>query len=296
MEKTRREEEAYQSRFTGTPSQSLPAAALPSPTYQYPSGPPPPYSHPAPQHRVDSVPGAQSGARTPPDSRRMHDEKEAIKQTVRQSLPSISEALGVDNQSKYHTAAAQPTPTSAHAPSIRSAENPSPSPTRRSYAMEPPQHAPEHHATAHSQYPQYRRDNHAQYPPIETTRPSFADNRPPLHVQTAQSPRREYPLPATQPSPVFERPTAPSSSMAPPSFPYGYTPYPPRYVQPTAAPSNNGPIYQPSLSNAAPPTPTTSWKSEGSSSRFGGSDERVYGESVKRHLDMYDIEAALGEV
>jgi len=84
--------------------------------------------------------------------------------------------------------------------------------------------------------------------------------------------------------------------MAPPNFPYGYTPYPPRYAQPASSSSNAGPIYQPSLSNAAPLTPTASWKSDGSSTRYGGSDERVYGDSVKRHLDMYDIEAALGEV
>lgn len=81
--------------------------------------------------------------------------------------------------------------------------------------------------------------------------------------------------------------------MGPPSFPYGYQPYPPRYAQPTPPSSANaGPIYQPSLSSAAPPTPSAGWKSEGG--RYG--EERPYGESVKRHLDMYDLEGALNDV
>jgi hypothetical protein len=82
----------------------------------------------------------------------------------------------------------------------------------------------------------------------------------------------------------------------PPTFPYGYTPYPPRYAQSSQTPTS-GPIYQPSAQFAAPPPPTPAWKQEGST-RY--SDERSpsapYGESVKRHLDLYDLEASLNEV
>lgn len=84
---------------------------------------------------------------------------------------------------------------------------------------------------------------------------------------------------------------------APPSFPYGYTPYPPRYgaSAPAVAPTVAGPIYQPSVTHGAPQTPAApSWKSENGAKLL--SEERIYGDSVKRHLDMYDIEAALTDV
>jgi len=306
MEKARREEDRYQSRDAGAP-QALPPTTAPSP---YPSGPPPPYSHPLPPQQAyfNTLPGPHAGVRTPPESRRTgSDEKEAIKQTVRQSLPSISEALGVDNQPAYHTTLPpQTTPASLHQQAPASVARSSPSPTRRAYAMEPPQIPAEHQTHGHPHYAQYRQEAPSQqsYPPMDTPRAAYAESRPPLHIQTAQSPSvrhsqhpSQYPPPAAQPSPVYEQPPAQSSSsMAPPQFPYGYQPYPPRYAHPSPQPSSNqGPIYQPSLTNAAPPTPTTSWKSENAPSRFGN-EERAYGDSVKRHLDSYDLEAALDQV
>lgn len=310
MEKARRDEDMYQNRNAGAP-QTLPPTTASSP---YPTGPPPPYSHPLPpqQSFANAMPGAQVGVRTPPESRRTSggDEKEAIKQTVRQSLPSISEALGVDNQPAYHTALPpQTTAVSAFQPAPAIVARSSPSPTRRPYAMEPPQSSADHqthaHAHAHPHYSQYGQEVPlaSSYPPVDTPRAAYAESRPPLHVQTAQSPSvrahqsSQYPPPATQPSPVYEQaPAQSSSSMAPPQFPYGYQPYPPRYAQPSPqSSSNQGPIYQPSLTNAAPPTPAASWKTEGSNSRFGN-EERAYGENVKRHLDLYDLEAALDQV
>jgi hypothetical protein len=88
--------------------------------------------------------------------------------------------------------------------------------------------------------------------------------------------------------------------MAPPTFPYGYTPYPPRYAQPTPPSSGtNGPIYQPSATYPAPPTPSSSWRSE-NGSRAAVSDPANgagdYSASVKRHLDLYDLEGALNEI
>ncbi|OQO10038.1 hypothetical protein B0A48_04394 [Cryoendolithus antarcticus] len=311
IDKPHRDDDGYQKQYGGPPPSALRSSALPSPTSQYPSGPPPPYSHPAPPQprRLDGIPTAQPGAPTPPESRRMSDEKEAIKQVVRQSLPSISEALGVDNQSPYHASLLnQHIPTSMHAPAVKPLERSPPSPSRRTYAMEPPQLPPDHHVSAHSHYSQYRQETPVKptYPPIDTGRSSYGESRPPMpqHQYSApHSPRlpREPSQYAPPPrSPRIEHHAPHSATMPPPApatFAYGYTPYPPRYAQPVAAPppAAPGPIYQPSLSHAAPSTPTASWESKGAS-RSGAPDERAYGDSVKRHLDMFDIEAALTDV
>lgn len=95
----KREEPSYQERKLGTP------AATASPTYQYPTGPPPPYnSHPAPPSG-NGWPAIKPGVQTPPESRRTSgDESESVRSTARQSLPSISEALGVEGHSSYQAA------------------------------------------------------------------------------------------------------------------------------------------------------------------------------------------------
>lgn len=304
-DRSRKEEDAYQDRNIGAPQALPPPAPLQSPAHQYPPGPPPPYSHPAPtsQYFPNTNPSTPAGMRTPPESRRTSggDEKEAVKQTVRQSLPSISEALG-DNQPAYHSSLPPQTTPSAHpAPPPRPALASSPSP--RSHRMEPPQLPPEHNAAPTSHYAQYRRDTpQHSYPPVETSKTVYADARPPPHVQTTRSPppqasqhRNSYPPAAPQRSPSHEYPPQhPTGAMGPPSFPYGYQPYPPRYAQP-APPQGSGatPVYQPSLSNGAPSSATAGWKSE--SSRYSG-EERTYGDSVKRQLDMYDLEGALNDV
>jgi hypothetical protein len=302
QDKVRRDEDGFKDRMAVATQILPPPAPAASPAHQYPSGPPPPYSHPAPptQYMSNITTAPPGSMRTPPESRRTSgDEKEAIKQTARQSLPSISEALGVDNQPAYHSSLPSQTTPSVHPPSQRPMQASSPSP--RSHRMEPPQHAPEHHVPTPAHYSQYRQDTpqHHSFPPIEAPRPPYAESRPPMHIPAGRSPppqgSSQY-TPAARRSPVQEQPPQHAAgSMGPPSsFPYGYQPYPPRYAQPAPPTSStSGPIYQPSLSNAAPSTPSTAWKSE--SARYGG-EERSYGDSVKRQLDMYDLEGALNDV
>jgi hypothetical protein len=304
-DKLRRDEDGYQDRMTGVTQILLPSVPAASPAHQYPSGPPPPYSHPAPptQYLTGAATSTPTTMRTPPESRRTSgDEKEAIKQTVRQSLPSISEALGVDNQPAYHSSLPTQTMPAAHPPTHRAVPTSSPSP-RSQHRMEPPQHAPKHHAPTSTHYPQYRQDTpqHHSYPPVEAPRPPYAESRPSMHIQAARSPppqrpaqhASQYPPSALQ-SPGREQPPQHSSgSMGPLPFSYGYQPYPPRHAQPPPpSSSSTGPIYQPSVSNAAPSTSSTAWKSE---SKYGG-ETRSYGDSVKRQLDMYDLEGALNDV
>ncbi|KAF7197243.1 GATA zinc finger domain-containing protein 10 [Pseudocercospora fuligena] len=311
-DKVKREDDVYQNRHagTGTP-QSLSASAGASPTYHYPQAPPAPYGHAHGVPPTNTWPSASAGVHTPPESRwTSENDKEGAKQ--RQSLPSISEALGIDRQTSL---AADPPPplqpthltqTQATAPS-----SPTPS-ARRSFPMEPPQGSQPPYSTTSStfsQYSHYRSESQqpSYPPPSEASRPAPAayppvtESKPPLQLQTSQPTTR--PPPSTtfarpaEPSPAYEQPNSTSAgSMGPPSsFPYGYTPYPPRYANPTPPSSTaSGPIYQPSVYSAPQATQPT-WKTA------DRSDERSqapanYGDSVKRHLDFYDLEAALNDI
>lgn len=101
-----------------------------------------------------------------------------------------------------------------------------------------------------------------------------------------------------QTSPSFEQLSS-AGSMGPPHFPYGYTPYPPKYARPTPpATGSSGPIYQPSANYPPPSSASATWRSDSSTKYSGGqgSEPGDYSASVKRHLDLYDLEGALNEV
>ncbi|KAK0267768.1 glutamate--cysteine ligase [Friedmanniomyces endolithicus] len=287
IDKVKREEEAYHNRYPA--AQTLPPVTTATSTYPYPTGPPPPYSQPSPAttHHSHAWPGAHANAHTPPESRRKSRDEHDAKQATRQSLPSISEALGVDGQTSYHHTS---TSTSVpHPPASQTAVAPaSPSIGVRRYGMDPPP------APTQS----YAGSNGTMLPPH-----THASKPPPLHVQTASPAHQQQHSIFTYPShtsPSYEHPSSqPASSIAPPGIPYGYTPYPPRYAQP-APPFGvaSGPIYQPSVNYPAPPpTPSTSWRSD-SSTKYAASESGPgdYSASVKRHLDMYDLEGALSEI
>lgn len=296
IEKSKPEEDAYHSRNIATP-QTYSKASDTSPSHQYPSGPPPPYSHSTSQ-QTNAWSGAKSEA-YPVEPRRISGEEyDGVKQTPRQSLPSISEALGVESQTSYATST----------PAVQAPSSPSQG-ARRPYGMESSQFQNAYESNSASQYRSFRQDSAGpqSYPPLEAPKTAYApsqdsrpDLRPPLHLQTSQSVRNDRPEKPYRPATPPHEPSSHSAgSMGPPSsFTYGYTPYPPRYAEP--APPTAGPIYQPSA-QYAPPSSTVSsaWKSEGSSTRFVPDDRTsntTYGDSVKRHLDQYDLEAALNDV
>ncbi|KXT02875.1 hypothetical protein AC578_1838 [Pseudocercospora eumusae] len=226
-DKPKREDDAYPNRHpaTGTP-QSLSASAGASPTYHYPQAPPAPYAHAHAVPPTNTWPSASVGVHTPPESRRTSEnEKDAAKQ--RQSLPSISEALGIDRQTSI---AADPPPplqpthlTQTQATTASSSPTPS---TRRSFPMEPPQASQPPYPTTgstFSQYPHYRSESQqpSYPPPSETSRPAptayppVTEPKPPLQLQTSQPTSR--PPPSTtfvrpaEPSPAYEQSNATST-------------------------------------------------------------------------------------
>jgi len=306
VEKGQRDDDASQNRNSGPP-QSLPSVTTASPTYAYPSGPPPPYSKPPPtSHHANIWSGPQSGVHTPPESRRTCGDEPDAKQATRQSLPSISEALGVDSQTSYQTSTsahhAPPISTSHIATPLSASMSPG-SAAKRSFGMEhPPAPASSYTPNGnHSAPPSFRHEpgQHLSFP-HETSRSTYASDRPPLPLQTSDHGPRPPPPSSTYSYPShlssgYEPTSHAASSMAPPSFPYGYTPYPPRYAEPTPS-SVPSPIYQPSANHTAPSTP---WRPS-DAARYGQDDRARgpvdYNGAIKRHLDRYDLEGALNDI
>ncbi|SMR45209.1 unnamed protein product [Zymoseptoria tritici ST99CH_3D1] len=316
VDKVKREEEAYQNnRNTGLPH-SLSTSAGASPTFHYPPGPPPPYAHnhaghpapppPPPNMQTNTWSGAPRPANTPPESRLASEhDKDSAKYTARQSLPSISEALG-DGQTAFGTTLSQQPPSlqSSHLTQPISTAPASPKTITRTYPMEPPHTSPSSFSNNSSSYPsqtRYRADSALPYPSADAPRasyPSPAEAKPAQHTRTPQS--NAFSRAPEGRSGYDSPPPQTNGSMPPPATtPYGYTPYPPRYAN--AAPpatTSAGPIFPPSTAYAsqqatAPPV----WKS-GGSERFNDRQpgQAAYGDNVKRHLDFYDLESALNEI
>lgn len=311
IDKVKREEEAYQSRNAGG-LQSLPAVTTTSLPYPYPSGPPPPYSNQAPlQHTSNTWAGAQGDNHAQSEPRLIGvDEHDNGKHGPRQSLPSLSEALGVESQRTYSVAAPVAAPTLSALPPQHQSVAPAPSsPSDRRLSGMETLSAPH---VAYASKPAYQPHftsrqepappSSSAYPPLESSRSTFApiQERPPLQVQTSQAGLRQSPQVSSyqhpQTSPGYEQSSSHSAGpMGPPSFPYGYAPYPSRYTQPGAT---AGPIYQPSATYPAPQSSSSTWSSNGAPSRVGTDERSIapYSDSVKRHLDLFDLEAALNEV
>jgi hypothetical protein len=308
VDKVKQEEESHPGGHSiATPTSNGPYTTSPSHQH-YPPGPPPPYTHAAPTH-AHTWPGANPSVHTPPESRRTSgDDVDHAKQPGRQLLPSISEAIGpLDGQPPYHQPASAPEPSPQHHPYLPPSQPAAPRspPTRRLYATEPPPPPPNPFAP----YSSYRQDSAG--PPTSLADPnkpaygSIQDSIPHSSAPATYPPTRtQQPAPHLYPHPPQSQPVehhpAGSTSMPPPpppqsTFSYGYASYPPKYAQPTPE-SSSGPIYHPSTQHAPPSA--SAWKVDPGVSRYP--NERAanppYGESVKRHLDMYDLEASINEV
>lgn len=224
---------------------------------------------------------------TPPDSRRASgEEKDLIaKQNTKQSLPSISEALGIDN----NNASYPPMGPSGSQAAVQPGKTTPPMSTMRNYAAEPVQPHAEPYASKYGP-PYAQHSSPAPYAIPDPTRSALSGLRPALHVHTPQvsAYASSHPRPNSNASPATERPPQTStSSAAPTTFPYGYTSYPPRYAQ-SASTTSSVPAYHAGG--------RAGWETESHSGPQYNSGEKTYGESVKRHLDLYDLESALNDV
>lgn len=274
---------------------------------------------------ASSGPGPLGGLLSPPESRRTSgDEKEQQRPPARQSLPSIHEALGSEQSLSSYPAPPPSAPASAPQSFLPPSSTASPSDQRqRTFSVDHINTQGPPNPFSHPRSPFMNTPSSTAPPPPppqaqseSLPRPSFSSTQhnpklPTLHpLRTTQSP----PVGAARPNqPYSSYPSQPSSayessaphSAGPMNPQYGYSQYPPNY--PLSAPPPSGPNsgYPPSAATySAPPRyPPPSWRSDGAElsrleeKKLGGrSSLAPYGESVKRHLESFDLEASLNEV
>ncbi|KAF1927633.1 uncharacterized protein M421DRAFT_171808 [Didymella exigua CBS 183.55] len=280
-------------------------------------------SHQSPP--ASAVPGSLAGLLSPPESRRTSgDEKDIYKPAAWQSLPSISEALAAEQSLPYPGPV--PPPPSAPAPTpqhyARVSVNTSPSESRKrpfepdSYSAQGPANPFSHPRSPFigapaSQVPPPPPPQEARPPYEPRTYSTLQHNSrlPSLHpIKTTQSP----PPPIVRPNPPYSSyPPAPTPAYEPPAPPpaeslnhqYGYSQ--PQYASyPPSAPNSAGPsaVYPASTSAYPPPSryyPTSlrdNTESRLEEKKLNRTSLAPYGESVKRHLDSFDLEASLNEM
>jgi glutamate--cysteine ligase catalytic subunit len=291
----------------------------------------PPHLHSNHQSSVASaVPASLGGLLSPPESRRTSgDEKESQRPTARQSLPSIHEALGSEQPLSYPAPVPPPSaPVSAPQHYHPSSAVTSPSdPRQRTFSTDLHGSQGPSNPFSHPRSPYIGTPaSHAPPPPPPQShaesshRPLFSSPRPPFSSNPQHNSKLPtlHPLKTTQSPPTSAaRPNAPYSypphsasyeASAPPPpgsmSHYAYPPYSSNY--PLTAPPQSAPnsAYPPATSTySAPPRypPPGSWRDGSEMARLeekkiGRSSLAPYGESVKRHLESFDLEASLNEV
>lgn len=323
-ERVKREEIDYQRK------QHAAATVMASPLHPY-SGP----SHLHSNHQpppATSAPGSLGGLLSPPGSRRTSgDEKESQRPTARQSLPSIHEALGSEQPLSYPSTVPPPSAL-VSAPQHYLP----PAPTASPADQRPRHFASDLHASqgpsnpfSHPRSP-FLGSGASQVPPPPPSqpqndplpRPPFSDPRQPystaqhnpklptLHpLKTAQSPppsaaRPNIPYPSYPPPAAAHYESAAPQSASSMNHPYPYSQYPSNYSHSASSASAPNSAYPPSAAaySAPPRYPPPAWRDANSDmahleeKKINRSSLAPYGESVKRHLESFDLEASLNEM
>ncbi|KAF2153882.1 hypothetical protein K461DRAFT_292584 [Myriangium duriaei CBS 260.36] len=285
-DKFRREEVDYQNRHTEVPASTMTSAtATPAP---FPQGPPPPYT--ASQASYHPALSKTNGQFTEVNS----NPQEVVQREPKHSLPSLSEALGVERNPPYSSEGGAPITQTAQPRQVpHSVGSP-----RRSSGNPSPQHAPQTFGPQHASYPANEQAP-TRYVPGESNdyrRRDYPEQHPQVYQQhrspimTSQQGRQ--PVPGPDGSRPFE--TSPVGPVSNSQFAFGYT-QPPSSFSSTAParPPMTAPPYQTPM---GPPAaePTQGWRPgpPAPPSR----PPQIYSDSVKRHLDLYDFEMALNEI
>ena len=307
----------------------MPAPPLISPSTVY-SGPPPPYSYPS--SAASSLVGGDRGGPnagqgsyiSPPETRRTSGDEKELPTSQRQSLPSITEALGGEQQpisisSLLSSTAPQQRPslvsnspisplTPAYLDSVPRGP-PDSFPTHRSSSYRPQDH-PDRTNRPICSPADTAVNGESRFPPLQsfssitshdsnhTTRSSRNMSSPYGHPRPGASPIQHIKSSSPICGPI-PRTSAPSLHI-----PTGYSAnsYHPATSYPSTA--SGVPSYRtPTLQQA----PHTTWPNSAPNferveelrkarANDSPSPRPAYGESVKRHLDNFDLESSLNEV
>ena len=311
MEKIKRDNVIYGHSAPATSAFHMPAPSLISPSTIY-SGPPPPYSYP-PSSSSSVISGGGGGTApvtgaymSPPHTRRTsNDDKETLP-SLRHSLPSIHEALSSNEQqpisiSSLLSSAApqQKNPLVSRSPT---------SPVSQSFQdapKGPPESFPPQTSSNYRPYDLLERSNRLCCSPRgEGPFPAITlhDMHHSYQASKAVSSPTDYSRPALsslQPvhssSPIHDS----SRSAANSNAPYSYNTYQSAYSFPPVTPTTSS--YKP------PTLQESAWRGMGPDLERVEEKKKVaskesppprppYAESVKRHLDIFDLEASLNEV
>lgn len=307
MEKIRRETAEYSQRNPSSVTTTVPAPLQVSQLNMY-SGPPPPYSYPS--STASSVMGLTTGYISPPESRRTSDDDKEPPLAHRQSLPSIHEALGKDQSLLYSSgpASVNPPPPTSVPVSVHPPTTPIPRSHPEAVLAGPPNPYASSQPLPYSQEPSdpraqqlNRKGSQGEDPSSRSTRPAAHDISSHPSNQTANS----SPNPTIRPTP---RPMQHqiSSPMYPSVMPQSSTvlPQPGYYGQPSYSYPPQAASVLPYQNQCVQPP---AWRTDGldvdraeemrkaAAKRSPGIGHH-YGESVKRHLDIFDLETSLNEV
>ena len=327
MEKIKRESSAYNHKSSVASVLNMPVPPLISPSTLY-SGPPPPYSYPS--SAASSIvggdrggPGAGAGTyMSPPETRRTSGDEKEPPTSQRLSLPSITEALSGEPQPisiSSLLSTSGPQQKNSHI-----SQSPV-SPVARSYLDSLPKGPLDSlpHQTSSTYRPQDTSDrtnrpmyhspvaagnSDGRFPSLSTfpSIGSYDPYNPPQSSRTISSPS-SYPRPGVSPlqpnkppSPVPDK--TPRTPAIPSGIPFGYSVN--SYQSASCVPPSI-----PGIPSYRTPTLQQSphWRSYGhhderieeirrAISKEGTPPKQAYGESVKRHLDIYDLESSLNEV
>lgn len=281
-----------------------------------------PLSHHGRQSSAASaLPGPLGGLLSPPESRRTSGEDDAPRPPARQSLPSIQEALG------------GPEPPSAFPPG---APAPQPAPTSAPQSYYPPSTTSPTDQRTRTFSTDLHGSQGPSNPFTQTRSPFMGNSTttgppppPPAPLDSLPRPSFSAPQQASKLPTLHPLRTDPSPPPGPgrPGYPYGGYPPQSSAAYESAAPLSAGPMnpnyayqqqqqqypssyplsapppgapnstYPPSATYSAPPRPYAGqWDSRPEEKKLNRASLAPYGESVKRHLESFDLEASLNEV
>lgn len=308
MDKIKKESSAYTQRLSISATLNMPAPPLVSPSHMY-SGPPPPYSYPS--STASSVVGF-GGFTSPTEPRPIMDEDKEPQSAQGYSLPSIHEALASEQHMSITSLLSKPVTSQT------SQANTNPSPTTvipRSYSE----------STSRGPLHSLGQPSPTVFHPHESleksTRPHYSPRASidllPSRFSAVNSTESHYP--ALQPTRSALNPLDSSRATSQPTAPQHPSPVYERFQRPAPPPNPYPPVgsfhapysYPPSTasipSHQHPPLQPPSWRSSGSeidraeevrraAAKGSPLAGQAYGESVKRHLDNFDLETSLNEV
>ena len=254
---------------------------------------------------------------SPPETRRTSDEKEPPA-SQRQSLPSINEALNTGEQQPISISSLLSTSAPSHKITLVT-KSPT-SPVNRPFPDSLPKGPPDffaQHTLSSSHRPLEQSDQssrpiyspsavthgESRFPAINSlsTARSYASFHTPQQPATA-APPTDYSRPGASPiqnNPVSSPIETHPRSVAATTAPFGYNTYQPAYAYPPSSTSGVPSYRRPTAHQPA-------WR--GLSGDLDRSEEirratkesppprPAYGESVKRHLENYDLETSLNDV